>query len=476
MGSKANGSNKKIAVEWAIIGREQMLAQWQLISWNSLGEIEAITPIPLAEKALRKQAIGKLALPGFVNAHAHLELSTGQAITIETDETMGDWLLKVVQASQQTIETPALLIAKGIEEALVSGTTTIASTVRGFSAAFQALKNTPPIRSIWWLEWFHPSSEVSVSKLQSLQKLLSDAQLQFSRFSTDTRARTGIGISPHSPYNVSLQAWQALQKALLADDNTPPLLWQSHLLETAEEVAYYQKQPEDTAHSATSLMVDSHTRRGGFETLPLTDLNEKNNPNSIDTVHQTLLGCTFQPNLPIPPDIVASMRAFDLLNPMLSVVHGLELSSQQAEILTEAGVSLVTCPRSNHFLHGKMIDWVILSTPQLNVAIGTDAHVSLPVPVMLDIRLELQALKDQSPQQLTWTQLLVMATLNGAKALEMKGKIGELTVGAWADIVVWQVPKLFNGSADSKESLLETALKQKAKPLQVFISGILSNY
>jgi 5-methylthioadenosine/S-adenosylhomocysteine deaminase len=163
------------------------------------------------------------------------------------------------------------------------------------------------------------------------------------------------------------------------------------------------------------------------------------------------------------------LAEFDLLQPTLSVVHGLELSIEQAEQLANSGVSLITCPRSNQFLHKKMVNELLLWHPTLSIAIGTDAHVSLPNPTVLDMRLELQALKLAYPW-LTWEALLVMATLNGAKALGLAGQVGELTEGTWADIAVWQVPQQLEEL--SLEALLESVLNSDQKPIQVIVGGL----
>lgn len=431
-----HSTNQSIAVEWACVGAEQTLVPWQQIIWDNDGRIMGIVPISASKKALRKQAKGKIALPGFVNAHAHLELSTGNALPLLAEETMGDWLLTVVNASR-AIEDVQAVILKGVEEALASGTTTIASTIQELSVALIALYKLPPIRCVWWLEWFHPSSDVSLEKVESLQDAYHGAIFYLNSFPDAIVNRTQLGLSPHSPYNVSLQAWQALHQGLLADEKQTS--WQTHLLESTEEVAYYQKSLANT---------------------------EKN---SIDTVHETLLGRTFQPVLPYPKDIVASLADFELLQPTLSVVHGLELTIEQTEQLANAGVSVITCPRSNQFLHQKMVNELLLWHPTLSIAIGTDAHVSLPTPTVLDIRLELQALKQAYPW-LTWEALLAMATLNGAKALGLAGQVGELTEGTWADIAVWQAPE--QTEAFSPEVLLESVLNSTEKPIQVIVGGL----
>jgi cytosine/adenosine deaminase-related metal-dependent hydrolase len=436
-----------IDVQWAFIGNTQTCHHWQSIQWNEAGIITAIEPIPAHETKRRNHATGLLALPGFINAHTHLELSTQQAIALTPPQTMGDWLLSVVQvANQLTLAQQQAFIQQGMVEAITSGTTTLASTVRTFHLLGELLQTSiPPLRTCWWLEWFHPdgdiTTEASVEKRNALLVQLIQFKQQLAQALPPIQPNyLRIGISPHSPYNVSLPAWQAVFQHCNNRAELSGLPWQTHLLESTEEVTYYQKKASSTDFC------------------------------SIDTVHQTLLGQTFTPVLTNPTDIVNSLQTLDLLSTTLSVVHGLELSAQQADTLAQAGICLVTCPRSNQFLHGKYLPEALLNHPSLTIAVGTDAHVSLPKPTRLDIRLELQALKAQYPI-ITWQKLLQLVTINGATALGMGNQVGELSCGAFADITCWNLANQPNNSTITPEALLANVLSTTLTPHQVIVNG-----
>lgn len=437
-----------VAVQWAFIGPTQECRTWQQIEWNHTGVITAIKPIPSTDTEALARAKGVLALPGFVNAHTHLELSIQQAIALTPPKTMGDWLLAVVnRANQITPQQQQLVIQQGIQEALGSGTTTLASTVRSLQLLEPLLADKlPPIRTCWWLEWFHPDGDIttpaSIEKRTALLMQLTQFQQQLSQALPHIQANyLGVGVSPHSPYNVSLPAWQAVVQQCNNHAELCGLSWQAHLLESTDEVSYYQKQSLTTEQTG------------------------------IDVVHQTLLGKTFMPVLPTEMDIVTALCSVGVLSPLLSVVHGLELSVQQATMLANSGVCLVTCPRSNKFLHGKYLSEPLLTHPTLTVAIGTDAHVSLPEPIRLDIRLELQALKKAYPT-ITWQTLLRFATLNGAKALGIPNRVGELSCGAFADITYWQIPNTVEKEAcTDATALLAHVLSNQQVPNQVMVNG-----
>lgn len=438
-----------VAVQWAFIGPMQECRMWQQIEWNHAGVITAIKPIPSTDAATLARAKGLLALPGFVNAHTHLELSIQQAIALTPSQTMGDWLLAVVHAANQiTPQQQQLVIQQGIQEAFSSGTTTLASTVRTLTVLEPLLADAlPPIRTCWWLEWFHPDADITTQASIEKRDLLLAQLVQCQQYLASCvphlqPSYVTIGLSPHSPYNVSVPAWQAVLQQCAATPVLAGLPWQTHLLESVDEVRYYQKQPLTTEQTG------------------------------IDIVHQTLLGKTFMPMLPTGVDIVTALQGIQALSPLLSVVHGLELSTQQATVLAQLGVCLVTCPRSNRFLHGKYLPEQLLTHPNLTIAIGTDAHVSLPEPTRLDIRLELQALKKVCPA-ITWQTLLRFATLNGAKALGMPNKVGELSCGAFADITCWHLPDTIQQEIDTinETALLAYVLNSQQSPNQVFVNG-----
>jgi cytosine/adenosine deaminase-related metal-dependent hydrolase len=121
------------------------------------------------------------------------------------------------------------------------------------------------------------------------------------------------------------------------------------------------------------------------------------------------------------------------------MVHLTSATEDELDAVAKAGVPAVVCPR----IQGVMglgvprFDWML--ERGITVALGTD-NLMLCAPDMLR-ELEygsrvVRALR-KSATYPTATQLLQMATVNGARILGREGEIGSLERGKLADVVVF---------------------------------------
>jgi len=135
---------------------------------------------------------------------------------------------------------------------------------------------------------------------------------------------------------------------------------------------------------------------------------------------------------------LARLDKLGMLNPRMIAVHMTQLNEDEISLVAEKGVHVVHCPESNLKLNsgfcpiGKLID------AGVNVALGTDGAAS---NIALDMFSEMQtaallgkAVAD-STTAIPASKALEMATINGAKALNLENKIGSLKAGKQADIV-----------------------------------------
>lgn len=88
-------------------------------------------------------------------------------------------------------------------------------------------------------------------------------------------------------------------------------------------------------------------------------------------------------------------------------------------------ITFVTCPLSNNYIEGRLAPLDIWHAKKLNVAIGTD---SLASNHTLDILEELKAIQ-HAYQEIPLSDLFKWGTLNGAKALHWDNTLGSITVG-----------------------------------------------
>jgi 5-methylthioadenosine/S-adenosylhomocysteine deaminase len=131
------------------------------------------------------------------------------------------------------------------------------------------------------------------------------------------------------------------------------------------------------------------------------------------------------------------LEKLDLLNPSLVAVHMTQLTQEEIDTLAQAGAHVVHCPESNLKLASGFCPVHQLLAAGVNVAIGTDGAASNNDLDMLgEMRTAALLAKGVSGEATAVPahMALRMATLNGARALGLDGRIGSLTVGKYADI------------------------------------------
>lgn len=329
---------------------------------------------------------GTVLTPGLVNTHIHLEQSYPNVIPKTPDEPFGSWLLNVVRQNREhgsSAEKKARSEA-GVAELLATGTTCVNDIASG-SESLAALSEGG-LRGYVTIEAFHPAN----APVQ-IQFWL-DAYADLKR-ANNGHARLIPTLSPHSPYNFSPLAWQAL----LAAEDLPFI--HAHAAESEDETWYVQGRPS-----------------------------------AIPELHQKIIGKIFEP-LSHADSPIAYLKAYGLLNNRTILAHVVHTSVEDRADLAEAGVTVTHCPRSNLMLLGKTLNYADWENTLVEMGLGTDGRVSTET---LDLRDEARcamALHGWSAQK-----ALEMMTLSGAKALHLDAEIGSLESGKAADLVEWRLP------------------------------------
>ena len=124
-----------------------------------------------------------------------------------------------------------------------------------------------------------------------------------------------------------------------------------------------------------------------------------------------------------------------LLGPNLSLAHCVHLDETEIKLLAENGCSIAHCPSSNLKLASGIAP--INSYVDINIGLGTDGAASNNrLDMFTEMRLAALLAKGQSGDAMAISahQVLEMATINGAKALNLQDKIGSIEVGKCADL------------------------------------------
>ena len=325
-------------------------------------------------------------LPGFVNAHCHLDY-TDLAAEIPATKLFTDWIKSITTAKAGQIYADfAQSWLRGAQMLLRTGTTTVAD-IEAVPELLPEVWLATPLRVFSFLEMTGVKSrheprfvlDEAVRKIQSLPV-----------------SRGGAGLSPHAPYST-----------------LPELLRLSAA--SAREMGW--RLVTHVAESDLELEMFVHARGEMFDWL------QRNERDMSDCG----LGSPVQ-----------HLERQGYLADNLLAVHVNYLAPGDAALLERRGVSVAHCPRSHAFFQHRRFPREEFAGVGVNICLGTDSLASVTKvrgrPIELNLFIEMQYFAAAHPDVPPET-IVRMATLNGARALGMQGKIGELSENAMADLI-----------------------------------------
>jgi guanine deaminase len=138
------------------------------------------------------------------------------------------------------------------------------------------------------------------------------------------------------------------------------------------------------------------------------------------------------PNL---PDYLGIYERYHLLGPKTLLGHCIHLTHREVEVLAATESVAVWCPTSNLFIGSGLFDHDRLKEHGARVAVATDVGGGSSYSMLrtLDEGYKVMQLRGQ---RLNPLRSFYMMTLGNARALSLDGRIGSLTPGADADLVV----------------------------------------
>ena len=139
------------------------------------------------------------------------------------------------------------------------------------------------------------------------------------------------------------------------------------------------------------------------------------------------------------------LEEMGLLGPRLAAVHMTQLNNEEIALLAQHNVSIIHCPESNLKLASGFCPVNALIKAGINVAIGTDGAASNnDLDLFGEMRTAALLAKGVSGDAtaLSAHQALQMATLNGARALDLEKLTGSLVSGKAADLIAVDLSEL----------------------------------
>ncbi len=367
------------------------------------GTIRAVGPysdtiqhLPRVAEAAIHHLGDSILMPGFVNAHAHLELTCYRGRLARGR--LWDWLeaLIALRLEPGAAEAESGAVLQGAAESLAAGVTLLGDISRtGISV--EAL-GASPIRKVCFVELI-TGARAGARDAASLKTAVYQAR-RFTR-----PGELLLGVSPHAPYSVScedLRAAAALALAIRA-----PLTM--HLLETLEEREWFAGRDGPAGRFADRLGLGPPDR-----TSPIEHLSE---------------------------------AGLFRVRPLLAHVN--YATDDEIAALARRGACVVWCPRAHAFFGHEHHPWRPMLAHGMTVCLGTDSAASNDSLSILD---ELRWLRGQAPDAPPQI-LLSMGTLDGAAALGMSNLVGSLKSGKRADFVT--LPLDSGGGREPLANLLD---------------------
>jgi len=131
------------------------------------------------------------------------------------------------------------------------------------------------------------------------------------------------------------------------------------------------------------------------------------------------------------------LKELGLLSPRLLAVHMTQLTDEEIQLCVDNGVNVAHCPESNMKLASGFCSTHKLQQAGVNLTLGTDSAASnngLDMFGEMKSAALLAKVVSADPTALPAYQVLAMATINGAKALDIDHITGSLEKGKAADI------------------------------------------
>ncbi|HYG22307.1 MAG TPA: amidohydrolase family protein [Verrucomicrobiae bacterium] len=357
-----------------------------LISGNRIRKVGTWNEIARESRGDVMDLGDSILLPGLINAHCHLDY-TGMAGLLPPQKRFTDWIKLMLAAKAEWNYTEfAESWLQGAQMLVRTGTTTVVD----FEAVPELL---PDVWSATPLRVHSVLEMTGVRSRRSPESILNEA-LQRADHLHDGRSCTGL--APHAPYSTAPELIRIAAEAA----RERHWLLSIHVSESVLEFDMFQ-----------------HARGEMFDWL------KRNERDMSDCGHGSP---------------IRQLASLDALGPNLLAVHLNYIDAADPALLATHGAHVVHCPRSHFYFQHADFPIHDLQHAGVNVCLGTDSlatvykrrHDSVELSMFDEMSCFAEKFSGVNPKD-----ILRMATVNGARALQLQGQAGELIEGALADVI-----------------------------------------
>ncbi len=338
------------------------------------GRIEAVGTA--AELGEGERFEGAAIVPGFVNAHTHLEYAVyagfGDGLAF------APWIALHVERKRRLEREDMEAIARlGAAECLRSGVTTVGDLA--FSGASAHACSELGLRAIVYLEVFGSEAEAALAQFGEKRDYVAPALSE----------RVALGISPHAPYTCSTEVYAACLALGL------PVA--THLNESQDELDWLID-GSGPWQPVAEMLIEPDGRSG-----------------------------------------IRRLSEAGLLDERVVAAHCVKVDDDEIATLAQHGVAVAHCPRSNALLGCGIAPLQQFRAAGLRVGIGTDGVSSVPSHDFFDelrTTIAMARVQREDAGALSASDALELGTLGGARALGLADEVGSLVPGKRADLAV----------------------------------------
>ena len=332
-------------------------------------------------------------LPGLINVHSHLELTSMRGFLENEESDFISWLRKLTMARLERMTPDDLYVSAvwGACEAVRAGITCVGDASDSGLTTVRALQDLG-LRGIVFQESFGPDARLAKENFERLRGKVAELR------EIETPL-VRIGVSPHAPYTVC-----APQLELIAEfARTEKLPLMMHAAESAAEELFL--------HEGRGFFAEGLAKRG-----------IEWSPPGMSTIQY--------------------LKERGVLNTEPLLAHCIRVDDEDIDLMVETKSKVAHCPKSNAKLgHGRAPLTQYLDKG-IVVGLGSDSVASNNTcDILEEARFAILLSRsvhneEKNGRMIDGFDALSAATLGGARALGLEGHIGDLREGLQADLTV----------------------------------------
>lgn len=361
---------RRFAAQYMITNAGPVLKR-AVVTTDDEGRIISVENIQELDNQHSVEFHNGIIIPGFVNCHCHLELSHLKGQIPQRQGLAG--FIEQIRTTRNS--TPEIIERAAYSEdiAMYRNGTVLCADICNNSSTF-GIKTQSRVRYFNLIEVFGIDPAKASKRMTEALSVAEEA----------IKLNLPFALTPHSTYSVSLTLFR-----MLGEKTSENKLSSLHFLETSGEKQFLEE------HSGP--LMEAYERSG-------------------------LLG-SFREFASTHTEVVLNLIP---QTGNLILVHNTHADQQTANILKKRNnLFWCLCPGSNLYIEGDLPPVRMLMNEGCTIVIGTD---SLASNTKLDILEELKVLQRNFPD-LSLTDLVRWATLNGAKALQEEKEYGRIEPG-----------------------------------------------